>query len=101
MDVKQYLAKQKIEDTRQSIARVHAKLLEEVSANRLAQEKFYGTITIVAAGALVLSVTYLGNLKASGGKPVDFWLLKSSWASLVLCVTAAIFYHNFHTAYVH
>jgi len=100
MDIKPHLAQQKIEDARQAVGRVHQKLLEEMSTNRLAQEKFYGTLTIVAGGALVLSVTYLGSLKAAG-KPVDFWLLKSSWTSLVLCVVASIFYHNFHTAYVH
>ena len=101
MDIRRHLAQQKIEDARQSVAMVHQKLLEEVTANRLAHEKFYSTITIVAAGALVLSVTYLGNIKAAGGKPVDFCLLKSTWASLLVCLAASVFYLNFHTNYVH
>lgn len=101
MDIRQHLAQQNIEDARQSIGRVHKKLVEEVDINRLAQERFYGTITLVAAGALVLSVTYLGYLKGAGGTPTDFYLLKTSWASLVLGVIASIFYHNFHTAYFH
>jgi len=67
----------------------------------LAYERFYNTLTVVAAGAFVLSVTYLGNLKSAGGRPVDFWLLKASWALLLVCLIGSIFYHDFHTTYVH
>jgi hypothetical protein len=69
--------------------------------NRLAYEKFYNTLTVVASGAFVLSVTYLGYLKAAARTPVDFLLLKSSWASLLLCLAGSIFYHNFNTAHYH
>ena len=95
-----HLAQERLRSAGQKVARVRQKLVEESDVNRLAYERFYNTLTLVAGGTLALSLTYLGYLKTAGGHPSHLWVLKASWVSLLCCLVGSVFYHNFHTNYV-
>jgi hypothetical protein len=96
-----FLARQNIEEARQSSNRLRQKLFEENDVNRLSIERFFNTLTLVAGGTLALSLTYLGYLKtATGGQPTHLWTLKTSWGMLLACLAFSVFYNNFHTRYV-
>ena len=95
------IARQKIEEARQSTHRVREKVVDEISQNRLAIERMHNSITLIAGGTLALSLTYLGYLKNAGTAPTYTWFLKVSWGALLFCIVAAIFNYDFHTRYVH
>jgi hypothetical protein len=95
-----FLARQRIEQAGQRAAEVRKKLLEENDVNRLACERFFNALVLVAGGTLALSLTYLGYLRSTDGQPVHLWALKASWVLLLCCLAASVFYSNLHTRYI-
>jgi hypothetical protein len=97
---KALLAQHNVESAQQASKRVKQKLLEDEAANRLAVERFFNTLALVAGGTLALSVTYLGYLKTAGGHPAHLWALKASWVLLLCSLACSVFYNYLYPRYV-
>lgn len=95
------IAKQRIDDAQESVARIAKQRLEESAQNRASYEKFYNSLALLAGGTVALSVTYLGYLRATGTGPCYPTVLMVSWGALLLCLICAAFYPFFNTSYVH
>jgi len=94
------LAQHNVQSAQQASKRVKQKLLEDEAANRLAVERFFNTLALVAGGTLALSVTYLGYLKTAGGQPAHLWALKASWVLLLCSLACSVFYNYLYPRYV-
>lgn len=75
---------------------------EMIAYTRQASEKFYYQIATIAGGAIVISLTFMGQLSRAV-PPVlcQSWALKLSWVLLLVSLTGALFRNYYMLRFVH
>jgi len=68
------------------------KLRDEIIRAREAEDKFHNSLALFSGGTIALSITYLGYLKNTAGRPILFpRVLIAAWLFLLVCAVASLF----------
>jgi hypothetical protein len=96
------LAQKNLEQSSAAVKDVRQELQKQQEKSREAYEKFHNNLALFSSGTIVLSVTFLGYLRALPNRPVVYpRLLMASWIVLLICVLTSLFYSFFYSHYAH